>query len=108
MITGGASGIGAASVRHHVQRGDTVIVLDLASAWSEQKANTLGAHAFYECDVQNDQRLRELGELIEAEHGPVDNLITSADGALGCRHQYRPAGCVFELRRVRKQDGVAR
>ena len=78
VITGGASGIGAASVRHHVQRGDTVIVLDLASAWSEQKANTLGAHAFYECDVQNDQRLRELGELIEAEHGPVDNLITSA------------------------------
>lgn len=78
VITGGASGIGAACVRHHVQRGDTVIVLDLASAWSEQKANALGAHAFYECDVQQDHRIHELADLIEAQHGPVDHLITSA------------------------------
>jgi len=32
VVTGGASGIGAACVRHHVKRGETVIVLDLASA----------------------------------------------------------------------------
>lgn len=46
VVTGGASGIGAACVRHHVQRGDTVIVLDLASAWSDQKAHALGARPF--------------------------------------------------------------
>ena len=54
VITGGASGIGAACVRYHVKRGDTVIVLDLASAWSEQKAHALGAAAFYDCGVQDE------------------------------------------------------
>ncbi|MFM7657722.1 MAG: SDR family NAD(P)-dependent oxidoreductase [Burkholderiaceae bacterium] len=78
VVTGGASGIGAACVRHHVKRGETVIVLDLASAWSDQKAQALGASAFYECDVQQDQRMHEVADLIESTHGPVDYLITSA------------------------------
>ena len=78
VVTGGASGIGAACVRHHVKRGDTVIVLDLASAWSDQKASSMGAKAFYDCDVLDDQRVRDVADLIEAEHGPVDNLITCA------------------------------
>ncbi|MFM8465364.1 MAG: SDR family NAD(P)-dependent oxidoreductase [Burkholderiaceae bacterium] len=78
VVTGGASGIGAACVRHHVKRGETVIVLDLASAWSDQKAQALGAIAFYECDVQQDQRMHEVADLIESTHGPVDYLITSA------------------------------
>lgn len=78
VITGGASGIGAACVRYHVKRGDTVIVLDLASAWSEQKAHALGAAAFYDCNVQDETRVRMVADLIESAHGPVDNLITSA------------------------------
>ena len=78
VVTGGASGIGAACVRHHVKRGDTVIVLDLASAWSDQKASSMWAKAFYDCDVLDDQRVRDVADLIEAEHGPVDNWITCA------------------------------
>ena len=42
VVTGGASGIGAACVRHHVKRGDKVIVMDLASAWSDAKAKAMG------------------------------------------------------------------
>ncbi|MFM8466135.1 MAG: SDR family NAD(P)-dependent oxidoreductase [Oxalobacteraceae bacterium] len=78
VVTGGASGIGAACVRHHVKRGDTVIVLDLPTAWSDAKANDLGVTAFYACDVLEDQRVRDLADIIEKEHGPIDCLINSA------------------------------
>ena len=78
VVTGGASGIGAACVRHHVKRGDTVIVLDLPAGWSEAKAKDLGVKAFYACDVLEDQRVRDVAELIEKEHGAIDYLINSA------------------------------
>ena len=41
VVTGGASGIGAACVRHHVKRGDTVIVLDLPNEHYERIFETL-------------------------------------------------------------------
>lgn len=78
VITGGASGIGAACVRHHAHRGDSVIVLDLQSSWSEDRIKAAGIKAFYACDVMDDQRVHEVASLIESEHGPVDNLINSA------------------------------
>ncbi len=41
VVTGGASGIGAACVKHHVQRGDEVIVLDLPGTWSDAKTKEI-------------------------------------------------------------------
>ena len=77
VVTGGASGIGAACVRHHVKRGDTVIVLDLASAWSDQKASSMGAKAFYDCDVLDDQRVRDVAARRQAARCEA---AVSADG----------------------------
>ena len=70
VVTGGASGIGAACVKHHVQRGDEVIVLDLPGTWSDAKTKETGVKAFYPCDVLQDQTVHDAAKLIEKNHGP--------------------------------------
>lgn len=78
VITGGASGIGAACVRHHVKRGDHVVVLDLPGTWSDAKTKKTGVAAFYICDVREDQTVHDSAALIEKNHGPVTGLINCA------------------------------
>jgi NAD(P)-dependent dehydrogenase (short-subunit alcohol dehydrogenase family) len=77
LVTGGASGIGAACVRRLTQRGDRVVVIDLPGAWDAAKMGVEVA-AVYEGDVTDDARLRALAAQIEAEHGPLQNLVNSA------------------------------
>ncbi len=78
VVTGGASGIGAACVQHLVQRGDTVIVLDLPGTWSDAKTKSTGVAAFYPCDVLEETTVRDAAALIEKNHGPITGLINSA------------------------------
>jgi NAD(P)-dependent dehydrogenase (short-subunit alcohol dehydrogenase family) len=78
VVTGGASGIGAACVEHHVKRGDDVIVLDLPGTWSDAKTKETGVKAFYPCDVLQDQTVHDAAKLIEKNHGAVTGLINSA------------------------------
>jgi NAD(P)-dependent dehydrogenase (short-subunit alcohol dehydrogenase family) len=77
VVTGGASGIGAACVRHLVQRGDRVVVVDLPGAWDQAKIGVEVA-AVYAGDVTDESRLRQLADQIQAEHGPVQSLVNSA------------------------------
>jgi len=77
VVTGGSSGIGAACVRHLVQRGDRVVVIDLPGTWNPDKMGVEVA-AVYDGDVTDEERLRQLAALIENEHGPVDSLVNSA------------------------------
>ena len=42
VVTGGASGIGAACVKHFVRRGDTVVVIDLPGAWKPERMGEIG------------------------------------------------------------------
>lgn len=77
VVTGGASGIGAACVKHLVQRGDPVVVLDLPGAWNAHKMG-VDVLAVYECDVTHDQGLRDVAAAIESTHGPVTALVNSA------------------------------
>ncbi|MBU3652720.1 MAG: SDR family oxidoreductase [Limnohabitans sp.] len=77
VVTGGASGIGAACVKHFVRRGDTVVVIDLPGAWKPERMGVPVA-AVYEGDVTDDQRLRELVDIIEQKHGAVTGLINCA------------------------------
>ena len=78
VVTGGASGIGAACVQHLVQRGDTVIVLDLPGSWSDAKTTSTGVAAFYPCDVLEETMVRDAAALIEKNHGPITGLVNSA------------------------------
>mgnify|MGYP000662122895 CR=1 FL=1 len=77
VVTGGASGIGAACVKHFVRRGDTVVVIDLPGAWKPERMGVAVA-AVYEGDVTDDTRMRALVDIIEGEHGPVTGLINCA------------------------------
>jgi NAD(P)-dependent dehydrogenase (short-subunit alcohol dehydrogenase family) len=77
VVTGGASGIGAACVQHLVQRGDQVVVVDMPGAWQPDKTG-LKVAGIYECDVTHDQALRDVASDIEKHHGPVAALVNSA------------------------------
>jgi len=77
VVTGGSSGIGAACVRHLVQRGDRVVVIDLPGTWNPDKMG-VEVVAVYEGDVTDESRLRQLAAQIEATHGPVQSLVNSA------------------------------
>ncbi|MBD3646307.1 MAG: SDR family oxidoreductase [Pseudomonadales bacterium] len=67
IITGGASGIGAATARRFVEEGARVIISDI-NADGEKVANELGCR-FIPCDV--------------ADHEAVERMITEANTLLG-------------------------
>ncbi|KAI0139400.1 3-oxoacyl-reductase [Hypoxylon sp. NC0597] len=84
LITGGAEGIGAASVELFCRQGSNVIFLD----YSDSSANKLldkirgipGATqpTFMHCDVTDLARLKECAEKTLADHGTVDVLLNNA------------------------------
>ncbi|WP_432878974.1 SDR family NAD(P)-dependent oxidoreductase [Kribbella sp. CA-245084] len=73
LITGGASGIGAASARRFAAEGGTVIVCDRSFAAAEQVAAEVGGKA-YELDVTDLERTLE----VVAEVGDVHVLVSAA------------------------------
>ncbi len=77
VVTGGASGIGAACVKHLVKRGDKVVVVDLPGAWKPAKMG-VDVAGVYDCDDTDDQGLHEVAAAIEKVHGPVTALVNSA------------------------------
>lgn len=69
IVTGGASGLGAGTVRMLVDNGARVVIADVQDAAGEQLANELG-QTFVHCDVTSEQdgqaavsQARELGAL---------------------------------------------
>ena len=77
VITGGASGIGAACGRVLRDRGATVVVLDRDIARARQVAAEIGGHAVAG-DVGESDAIEAAAETIERTHGPVEMLVNSA------------------------------
>ena len=77
VVTGGASGIGAACCRELARRGARIVVLDRDLALAESVAAELGGHAV-QGDVGDEGGLRRVAARIEAEIGPVGILVNSA------------------------------
>lgn len=77
VVTGGASGIGAACVRHFARKGARVAVLDRTLAAAEQIAAEVGGRAFA-ADVGDAEGLAACAAAVEAEFGPVAVLVNSA------------------------------
>jgi len=77
VVTGGASGIGAACARRLAERGARVAIVDTNQPAGEALARDLGGQAF-SGDVADQQAMFRLADEIEAGMGAVDILVNSA------------------------------
>jgi NAD(P)-dependent dehydrogenase (short-subunit alcohol dehydrogenase family) len=78
LITGGASGIGAASARRIQAGGGRVAVLDLDPARVQAAAGELGGALGIACDVTRSADLDAAVAHVENEFGGLDILVCSA------------------------------
>ena len=76
VVTGGASGIGAACVRSLIGRGDEVLIVDLERALAQSEPSD-GVKR-YACDVSDEHAVAALAQRIAQEVGRVDLLVNSA------------------------------
>jgi NAD(P)-dependent dehydrogenase (short-subunit alcohol dehydrogenase family) len=77
VVTGGASGIGAACCRELAANGAKVVVLDRDLAHAESVAKEIGGRA-WRVDVADEKATEASAAAIEKEIGPVDVLVNSA------------------------------
>ena len=83
IVTGGASGIGAGTVRRFVEEGARVVVADLQVDAGKRLAAELGERArFIEADVADEHAVEAAVDLAVAEFGRLDCMFNNA-GILG-------------------------
>ena len=81
VITGGSSGIGAATARLFASRAYAVAILDVNRERGEKMAQALSAGGnarFYECDVSDAKAVDAVAARVEKDLGPAEILVTSA------------------------------
>lgn len=79
MITGGASGIGAATARHLLREGARVVIADVQEEAGQKLANELGTVAmFIKLDVSKEEDWDLALVEIESAFGPLDILVNAA------------------------------
>ena len=81
IVTGAASGIGAASARRFASEGASLILADIDSAGGEQVAKQVGGH-FVETDVSQEEQVEALVQTAYERSGKLDVLFNNA-GILG-------------------------
>lgn len=86
IITGGASGIGAASVRLFVENGARVVVADMQTGRGEALSRELSPNAvFQQTNVTHEEDVRAMVACAESAFGRIDCIFNNAGfgGALG-------------------------
>src|SRR5437667_3196159 len=79
LVTGGASGLGAACVRRFSAAGAQVLMADVNDAAGEQLANTLGSGArFVHTDVTQEDDVRAAVDAAVSAFGALHGAITCA------------------------------
>lgn len=79
IVTGGASGIGAATAQAAIDAGATVAITDLSEARGAEVAERLGSRAtFLRHDVTREEEWRDLIAIVEDKFGPVTSLVNCA------------------------------
>lgn len=77
VVTGGASGIGLATVKRLHADGHHVISMDLPDRTHSTELQALGVQTM-PIDVNDEQSVRDGHQKIIAEHGAIDGLVNSA------------------------------
>jgi D-threitol dehydrogenase (NAD+) len=79
VVTGGASGIGAAIAGAYVAKGAGVAILDLSPSAATEHAERLGDHcAAFACDVTGESSVAEAVDRVQERFGRIDILVNSA------------------------------
>lgn len=79
LVTGGASGIGAAICAAFARKGATVAVADIKQGEAERQADALGGvSAAFGCDVASRVSVETLAREVIARFGRIDILVNSA------------------------------
>jgi NAD(P)-dependent dehydrogenase (short-subunit alcohol dehydrogenase family) len=83
IVTGGASGIGEATVRRFVSEGASVLIADRNVAGAEKLASDLGSSvAAVKCDVRDEESVRHVAKVALERWGHVDVLVNNAGSEL--------------------------
>jgi meso-butanediol dehydrogenase / (S,S)-butanediol dehydrogenase / diacetyl reductase len=80
IVTGGASGIGEASVKRLLADGHSVIALDRDAALLdhlEQAVESSNLHTYF-CDVSDEENILAVGAWVKEKFGAIDFLVNSA------------------------------
>jgi len=78
LITGAASGMGAAHARAMAREGAKVAIADIATEAGEQLAAELGSASYHDHDVTDPAAWQGLVVAVEGMHGPIDVLVNNA------------------------------
>ena len=84
LITGGTSGIGAATAQLFVSEGAKVVITGRSVEKGQALAAELGSNASYrEADITQEDAIRESIERTAQAHGQLDILFNNAGGPVG-------------------------
>ncbi|WP_291337901.1 3-hydroxyacyl-CoA dehydrogenase [Acinetobacter sp. UBA801] len=79
VVTGGASGLGAATAQHLVVQGAKVILVDMNQELGQQLQQQLGENAeFIAVDVTDENQVQQLFNHIEQKYGQLNGLVNCA------------------------------
>lgn len=100
IVTGGASGLGRASVELFVQQGARVVIADVNVEQGEELAAALGASAvFKQTDVANAQHMQDLVDFAVRHFGDLHVMFNNA-GISGAVHNSFLEDDLADFRRV--------
>ncbi|KAK4432234.1 Short-chain dehydrogenase reductase 2a [Sesamum alatum] len=89
IVTGGASGIGEATVRLFAIHGAKVIIADVDDALGISLANSLSPHVtYFHCDVTSEEHIQTLINSTLSLYGKLDILFNNA-GVLGNQSKHK-------------------
>lgn len=80
IITGGASGLGAAGVDLFVKEGATVVVADIRDPAIDFASTYGGKALFFQCNVTCEDQINALLEMVSTNLGGLDVLYNNAGG----------------------------
>lgn len=80
IVTGGASGIGAESVRLFTEHGARVVIVDVQDELGKNVAVSIGEDkaSYYHCDVTNETEVENAVKFTVEKYGKLDVLFSNA------------------------------